>query len=181
MPFQLPTDTQHLQLETRQYELFNRPLGQGIPRRTLYLGVGVCVVWFTILLIIGVSPLSRVGPLAYIVPPFATVYLGTRVGDDGRITALRWYDAVLARLPKRRRHIRNPLLAVVRGTPVALRITGGMTELHPHTGHGPVSPLVTPKGPTPRGPTPGTNAGGYGRGDAHRPDTGLTDGADRRG
>jgi hypothetical protein len=62
MPLVLPTDTQHLQLETRQYELFNRPLGQGIVRRRLYVGAAVCVVWFAVLLVAGVNPLSRLGP-----------------------------------------------------------------------------------------------------------------------
>lgn len=154
MPFPLPTDTQHLQLETRQYELFNRPLGQGIPRRTLYLGVAVCVVWFVVMLLIGVSPLSRFGPLVYIVPPFATVYLGTRIGDDGRMTALRWYDALLARRPSRRRRIRNPLLSVadrfVGDGPGPISVEGGMTELHPHTADGAVTrPLARLVGRTP--------------------------------
>lgn len=144
MPLQLPTDTQHLQLETRQYELFNRPLAQGIPRRKLYLGVVACVVWFTIVALVGVNPLSRFGPMLYLVPPFAMVYLGTRVGDDGRMAGLRWYDALLARFPKRRRRIRNPLLPVASGEPGPIRVGGGMTELHPHSTDRDLSPLVAP-------------------------------------
>ena len=147
MALSLPTDTQHLQLETRQYELFNRPLGQGIVRRRLYLGAAVCVVWFTLLLVVGLNPLSRLGPALYIVPPFATVYIGTRTGDDGRMTALRWYDAVLARLPSRRQRIGNPLLAAAGGaTPTPIRIDGHMTELHPHSGSGALTPLVGRRG-----------------------------------
>jgi hypothetical protein len=147
MALQLPTDTQHLQLETRQYELFNRPLGQGIVRRRLYLGAAVCVVWFLVLLIIGVSPLSRLGPALYIVPPFAAVYIGTRTGDDGRMTAVRWYDAVLARLPRRRQRIGNPLLgSASEATPEPIRIDGQMTELHPRSGSGPLHPLLGRRG-----------------------------------
>lgn len=147
MAFSLPTDTQHLQLETRQYELFNRPLGQGIVRRRLYLGAAVCVVWFTVLLVVGLNPLSRLGPALYIVPPFATVYIGTRTGDDGRMTALRWYDAVLARLPSRRVRIGNPLLeAASEPTPTPIRIDGHMTELHPHSGNAALQPLVGRRG-----------------------------------
>lgn len=135
MSFVLPTDTQHLRLETRQYELFNRPLGQGIVRRRLYVGIAVSVVWFVLLLILGVSPLSRLGPAVYVVPPFAVVYLGTRVGDDGRMVAMRWYDAVLARRPSRRRRVGNPLLGSAGlAAPRVLRIEGLMTELHPHAG-----------------------------------------------
>jgi hypothetical protein len=147
MALSLPTDTQHLQLETRQYELFNRPLGQGIVRRRLYLGAAVCVVWFTLLLVVGLNPLSRLGPALFIVPPFATVYMGTRTGDDGRMTALRWYDAVLARLPSRRQRIGNPLLeSAAQPTATPIRIDGQMTELHPRTGSGPVRPLVGRRG-----------------------------------
>lgn len=147
MALSLPTDTQHLQLETRQYELFNRPLGQGIVRRRLYLGAAVCVVWFTVLLVVGLNPLSRLGPALYIVPPFATVYIGTRTGDDGRMTALRWYDAVLARLPSRRQRIGNPLLQSAGvPTPTPIRIDGHMTELHPHSGSAALQPLVGRRG-----------------------------------
>lgn len=143
MTFQLPTDTQHLQVETRQYELFNRPLGQGIVRRRLYVGAAVCAVWFLLLLIIGLSPLSRLGPALYLVPPFATVYIGTRTGDDGRMTALRWYDALLARSPRRRQPVGNPLLASAQqARPEPIRIDGQMTELHPASGNGPVRPLL---------------------------------------
>lgn len=146
MPLQLPTDTQHLQLETRQYELFNRPLGQGIPRRKLYLGVLVCIVWFTLLLVIGVNPLSKFGPMVYIVPPFATVYLGARMGDDGRMAALRWYDALLARLPRRRRRIRNPLLPMAGSEPGLIEVESGITELHPRSAGEALTPLVAPTG-----------------------------------
>lgn len=133
MGFQLPTDTQHLRLETRQYELFNRPLGQGIVRRRLYIGVAVFGAWCGLLLLIGLNPLSRLGPLLYGVPPFAFVYMGTRAGDDGRMAAMRWYDAVLARSLRRRTPIRNPLLAAAAGQRQLLRIDRHMTELHPHT------------------------------------------------
>ncbi len=150
MPLPLPTDTQHLQLEARQYELFNRPLGQGIPRRKLYLGLVVCVIWFTLIVIIGVNPLSRFGPMVFIVPPFATVYLGTRVGDDGRMAALRWYDALLARFPTRRRRIRNPLLPASSSEPGLIQLEGGMTELHPHSTGRELIPLVAPAKTTKR-------------------------------
>jgi hypothetical protein len=150
MGFPLPTDTQHLQLETRQYELFNRPLGQGIVRRRLYVGVVVCAVWCGLLLLVGVSPMWRLGPALYIVPPFAAVYLGTRAGEDGRMVAMRWYDAVLSRAPGRRRRVRNPLLGSASREPAVLRVDRQMTELHPHTGRGAsLTPLVGRRTRTP--------------------------------
>lgn len=145
MGFQLPTDTQHLRVETRQYELFNRPLGQGIVRRRLYVGVAVCAVWCGLLLLIGLNPLSRLGPLLSIVPPFAVVYMGTRAGDDGRMAAMRWYDAVLARSPRRRKPIRNPLLMAAGDERALLRIDRHMTELHPRNTGRPLRSLVDRK------------------------------------
>jgi hypothetical protein len=140
--FALPTDTQHLQLETRQYELFNRPLGQGIVRRRLYVGLVACAVWCGLLGVLGVNPLSQVGPLLYIVPPFAAVYMGTRTGDDGRMVVMRWYDALLARMPQRRARIRNPLLGSALDERAVLRIDEQMTELHLHAGGAALTPLV---------------------------------------
>jgi hypothetical protein len=142
MPLQLPTDTSHLQVETRQYELFNRPLGQGISRRKMGVGVVVCCVWFTLMLLIGLSPMSRFGPMVWIVPPFALVYLGTRAGEDGRMALLLWYDALLARLPSRRKLIRNPLLALSDYTAEPIRMSGQMTELHPHSTETSLTPLL---------------------------------------
>ena len=45
MALQLPTDTASLRLETKQYELFNKRLGNGIQRRVLTIGVAVAVPW----------------------------------------------------------------------------------------------------------------------------------------
>lgn len=142
MPLQLPTDTQHLHLETRQYELFNRPLGQGISRRKMGVGVAVCLVWFTLMLLVGLNPISRFGPTIYIVPPFAFVYFGTKAGDDGRMNLLLWYDALLARLPNRRKRIRNPLLSLGDYKPEPIRIEPEMTELHPRSAGQPLTPLL---------------------------------------
>lgn len=142
MPLQLPTDTPHLQLETRQYELFNRPLGQGVSRRKMGIGVVVCMVWFTLMLLVGLSPVSRFGPMAWIVPPFAFVYVGTKADDNGRMTLLLWYDALLSRLPSRRQLIRNPLLSLGGYIAEPIRMGAEMTELHPRTAGTPLTPLL---------------------------------------
>jgi hypothetical protein len=136
MPVQLPTDTPHLHLETRQYELFNRPLGQGIPRRKLYLGAITFVAWALLLLLFAVNPLSRLGPFLYVVPPFALVFFGTKLGDDGRMNLMRWYDLLLARTPRRRHRIGNPLQPADKNGARPIRIDGCVTEIHP----GPDSP-----------------------------------------
>ena len=49
MALQLPTDTASLRLETKQYELFNKRLGNGIQRRVLTVGAAVAVPWVSLL------------------------------------------------------------------------------------------------------------------------------------
>ena len=110
MALQLPTDTASLRLETKQYELFNKRLGNGIQRRVLTIGVAVAVPWVILLLLVGVPLFSRFGPQAYIVPPFILVYRAIRRDESGRMAVMGWYDKALARKPSRRRPTRNPLL-----------------------------------------------------------------------
>ena len=110
MALKLPTDTASTRLETKQYELFNKRLGNGIQRRVLTIGVAVAVPWVTLLLLVGVPLFSRFGPQAYIVPPFILVYRAIRRDESGRMAVMGWYDKALARKPSRRRPTRNPLL-----------------------------------------------------------------------
>lgn len=141
MPLQLPTDTQHVRLETRQYELFNRPLGQGIARRKMAIGIATAVVWWSILLLCGLSPLWRFGPMIYIVPVFLFVWRGTQKDESGRMQLLQWYDWLLSRLPSRRKIITNPLISLGDYKPEIIRIEA-TTELHPRTPGTPLTPLV---------------------------------------
>ena len=117
MALQLPTDTASLRLETKQYELFNKRLGNGIQRRVLTIGVAVAVPWVTLLLLVGVPLFSRFGPQAYIVPPFILVYRAIRRDESGRMAVMAWYDKALAFKPRRRRPTRNPLLPAVATRP----------------------------------------------------------------
>jgi hypothetical protein len=112
MGLTLPTDTQHLRIETRQYELMGRPLGQGINRRTMAIWAGTATVWFALLAVCGVSPFWRFGPPLYLVPVSLAVLAGTRVDDSGRMQLMRWWDWILARSRPRRRLISNPLMSV---------------------------------------------------------------------
>ena len=135
VPMELPTDTQHIRLETRQYELFNRPLGQGISRRTMAIVCLIAVIWSAVMAAAGVNPLSAYGPSVYLFPIFLASWKATAVDETGRMTLLSWYDWLLARMPHRRRPITNPLLRIPDGSggPFAVSIT---TELHPRPGDG---------------------------------------------
>ncbi|MGS0684587.1 hypothetical protein ACVBEQ_05460 [Nakamurella sp. GG22] len=126
MGLQLPTDTASLRLETKQYELFNKRLGNGIQRRVLTIGAAVTVPWISMLFLFGVPLFSRFGPQAYIVPPFILVYRAIRRDESGRMAVMGWYDKALAYKRSRRRPLRNPLLpggaTAVRG-PQRLAVT----------------------------------------------------------
>ena len=125
MPLQLPTDTQHMRLHTRQYELFNRSLGQGVDRRALWTAVAAGAVWFAVMALLEVNPISRFGPLAYLAPVAGFVIYGTRLDDTGRMALIGWYDALLARRPSRRSPITNPLLTTDSAAqqPLSLQVT----------------------------------------------------------
>ena len=110
MALQLPTDTASTRLETKQYELFNKRLGNGIQRRVLTISAAVAAPWVILLFLVGVPLLSRFGPQAYIVPPFIVVYRATRKDESGRMAVMRWYDKALAHRPSRRQPVRNPVL-----------------------------------------------------------------------
>ena len=141
MPMQLPTDTQHVRLETRQYELFNRPLGQGISRRKLAIGTVTTIVWSSLMLIVGLDPISRFGPVLYIVPIFLFTWKGTQKDESGRMQILQWYDWLLARMPSRRKVITNPLISLGDYQPQIIDITV-TAELHPRQPGAPLTPVA---------------------------------------
>jgi hypothetical protein len=145
MPVQLPTDTMYLRFETRQYELFNRPLGQGIVRRKLAVGAVAAALWSATLLLIGVDPISTTGPMLYIAPVAGLVVAGTRTDDSGRMRLIGWYDWFLSRMPARRRVIGNPLLGASGGRPVPMEVEVTV-EVHPVRLADSLTPLLSRAG-----------------------------------
>jgi len=127
---ELPTDTQFIRLETRQYEIFNRPLGQGISRRKMAVFSVIAVTWSAVIAVIGVNPLSGYGPTVYLFPIAVVSWKATAADESGRMSVLVWYDWLLARVPHRRRLITNPVMGIPdrARAPFAVTIT---TELHP--------------------------------------------------
>ncbi|ALG06374.1 hypothetical protein [Kibdelosporangium phytohabitans] len=130
MPLQLPTDTQHLRLEMRQYEIFGRSLGQGIRRQVVWIAAAAIAFWAAFaLLILGVDPLSRFAPMVYIVPVSVFTISATRLDTLGRLKLMRWYDWTLARLPARQRLITNPAMPAANREVLAVHIVA-VCELH---------------------------------------------------
>ncbi|GAA3464300.1 hypothetical protein ACFFSW_17190 [Saccharothrix longispora] len=121
----LPTDTVHLKLQTRQYELFGRSLGRGVQRRVLLIGAASTGLWWAVLLLLGMPVLHRLSPLLFLVPPVVFVLYGTRRDDTGRMMLAAWRDRLLFRAPVRRRPIGNPLLYLEgrRMHPIRLLVT----------------------------------------------------------
>lgn len=121
----LPTDTVHLNLQTRQYELLGRSLGRGVERRVLLIGAISVALWWSVLLLLGMPILHRLSPLVFLVPPVVFVLYGTRRDDTGRMVLAAWRDWSQFRLPSRRAAIGNPLLDINghRSRPIRLLVT----------------------------------------------------------
>ncbi|TDQ00599.1 hypothetical protein [Labedaea rhizosphaerae] len=134
MAMQLPTDTQHLRFETRQYELFHRPLGQGVARNKLAVGAAATGMWAPVLFLCGLSPLTELGPLLYVGPVAGFVVLGTRLDDTGLMHLIGWLDALRVRAPRRRRVIDNPLLRMATDRPAQVLSVAVHAELVPPGG-----------------------------------------------
>lgn len=69
------TLTKHFQIETRQHDLFNIDLGEGIPRRMLVAGLVLVALWFAGMWALLGAPTSQSSTL-YLLPPTLIVYFG---------------------------------------------------------------------------------------------------------
>lgn len=74
------TLTKHFNLDTKQHELFNLDLGEGIPRRMLVFGVVVTVLWWLLLWPIVGMP-NRYTASLYLIPPVLLAFYGYRESD----------------------------------------------------------------------------------------------------
>ena len=88
--YPLPTDTAHVNLESRQYRLFKFDLGEGVPRQKLLIGVLILVPWFILLAIIGVGFLAM--SWLYLIPPSLVIWSALRVDEGGRPRYALWLD-----------------------------------------------------------------------------------------
>lgn len=98
--YTLPTDTQHVSIEGRQYKIFNIDLAEGISRTKLVLGASVVVPWIALLSLFGVPFLSR-GIFAYLAPPVVFLIFAFKTDEGGRPRYALWLDRL--RFARRRR------------------------------------------------------------------------------
>jgi len=67
------TFTKHFHIETRQHEVFNLDLGEGVPRRMLVFGVVVILAWVALLAPIVRTPSAQTFSF-YVIPPVLFAY-----------------------------------------------------------------------------------------------------------
>ena len=108
--YPLPTDTRHVRIESRQYEIFNFDLGEGIVRSRAVVGAIIVLGWVIIAAIAGVPLLSQFGPACYLGPPAVLAFFALRTDNGGRPAYALWWD-----------YLRYFLR---RGRPIVPRITG---------------------------------------------------------
>lgn len=90
------TLTKHLALETNQYELFGKDLGEGVPRRGLVFGMVVSVLWVLLMAPILGFP-SEWTLSIYMIPPALIAYFAWQKGrqhGDRRRRATEWAVAL---------------------------------------------------------------------------------------
>lgn len=102
--YPLPTDTQHVQIESRQYKL-GIDLGEGIPRITMLVGGLFAAVWWALLFFLGVPILAYV--FFYLAPPGALTFFAIRKDRGGRYAYVTVVDRI--RYLKRRHRPIIPL------------------------------------------------------------------------
>ena len=90
MTYPLPTDTQHVSIESRQNRLFTFDLGEGIGRTKMLVAALIVVPWIALMALLGVSILTW--SVFYIGPPAALAFAALRTDAGGRPTYAKWLD-----------------------------------------------------------------------------------------
>ena len=106
MTYPLPTDTQHVSIESRQYRLFKFDLGEGIGRTKMLVVALIVVPWITLMALLGVSILTW--SVFYIGPPAALAFAALRTDAGGRPTYAKWLDQVRYWLRRHRPLVNQP-------------------------------------------------------------------------
>ncbi|GGM15962.1 hypothetical protein [Nakamurella endophytica] len=89
--FPLPSDTAHVRIEARQYNVGRFDLGEGVARRKLLVGAAIIVpCWLLLGVVFGVPVLRYAW--AYIVPPALLALAALRPDAGGRPHYVLWLD-----------------------------------------------------------------------------------------
>ena len=90
--YPLPTDTRHVRIESRQYEIFNFDLGEGIIRGRAVVAAIIVFGWVILAAIAGVPLISQFGPACYLGPPALLAFFALRTDNGGRPAYALWWD-----------------------------------------------------------------------------------------
>lgn len=86
------TVSRHLEFETRQHKL-GVDLGEGIPRKTLILGLIIYPAWWVIVFSI-LHGVNQITAMAYLLPPTLFLWFGTQE-SDGNLRRMRFTQGLL--------------------------------------------------------------------------------------
>ena len=86
------TVSRHLEFETRQHKL-GVDLGEGIPRKTLILGLIIYPLWWVIVFSI-LHGVNQITAMAYLLPPTLFLWFGTQE-SDGNLRRMRFTQGLL--------------------------------------------------------------------------------------
>lgn len=86
------TVSRHLEFETRQHKL-GVDLGEGIPRKTLILGLIIYPLWWVIVFSI-LHGVNQITAMAYLLPPTLFLWFGTQE-SDGNMRRMRFTQGML--------------------------------------------------------------------------------------
>lgn len=86
------TVSRHLNFETRQHKL-GVDLGEGIPRKTLILGLIIYPAWWVIVFSI-LHGVNQITAMAYLLPPTLFLWFGTQE-SDGNLRRMRFTQGML--------------------------------------------------------------------------------------
>lgn len=86
------TVSRHLKFETRQHKL-GLDLGEGIPRKTLILGLIIFPLWWVIVFSI-LHGVNQITGMIYLLPPSMFLWFGTQE-SDGNMRRMRFTQGLL--------------------------------------------------------------------------------------
>ncbi len=86
------TVSRHLKFETRQHKL-GLDLGEGIPRKTLILGLIIFPLWWVIVFSI-LHGVNQITGIIYLLPPSMFLWFGTQE-SDGNLRRMRFTQGLL--------------------------------------------------------------------------------------
>ncbi len=86
------TVSRHLKFETRQHKL-GLDLGEGIPRKTLILGLIIFPLWWVIVFSI-LHGVNQITGMIYLLPPSMFLWFGTQE-SDGNLRRMRFTQGLL--------------------------------------------------------------------------------------